>query len=507
MKKGVELFRVLPTTAIDDIVRALPKSKEELIAIKGIKDAKFAAYGNAILTMVKEHGGAVIRQQADLDNPESSTLSRMVVTPTESLPPKDTRTIFTVSSYLDEINRALFRMHAPVRGEITSAKIQGQAAYFSLRDKEDGSALSVFMWNRDLELSGITLDEGLEVIVTGRSEIYKPTGRYSLRADTIELVGEGAWKKAYDALKKKLDEEGVFSLERKRALPELPERIGLITSKQGAVIHDFLNNLGAYGYHITFCDTRVEGALAVKDLLRALNTMRHAPIDVLVLVRGGGSLESLQAFNNEQVVRAIANFPVPTICAIGHDKDVPLAQMAADHAPSTPTATTILLNRGWLEMTRELALAQRVLTDGVEYAIRRHKDRLMRTHEYLLRRVESLARIATMAMRDLERITRRIEDTYTAHRQTLARAEEEMVRLIRLALHQHTQTLTHATQILRLNDPRRLLARGYALLSRHGKMITKAQDIAPGDTLEVTLGDGTLQAHIVSKQLHTQSPS
>jgi exodeoxyribonuclease VII large subunit len=501
LKKGVELFRVLPTTAIDDIVRTLPKTKEELTAIKGIKDAKFAAYGHAILMMVKEHGGRVVRSMADNTRPETSSLVRIEPSLPDDLP-RDTRTIFSVSTYLDEVNRMLFRMHAPVRGEITSAKIQGQAAYFSLRDKDDGSALSVFMWNRDLELSGIVLEEGLEVIVTGRSEIYKPTGRYSLRAETIELVGEGAWKKAYDELKRALLAEGLCDVSRKRALPRLPERIGLITSKQGAVIHDFLNNLGSFGYHITFCDTRVEGALAVKDILLALRTMERKEIDLLVIVRGGGSLESLQAFNNERVVRAIANFPVPTICAIGHDKDVPLAQLVSDAAPSTPTATTILINAGWIETSRELTLMERTMTTRVKSALGSARERLISMHHHLLRKVESLAQIATLAMSEMARLLDRIKESNRLHMRTLHTLQSTMIRHMEHAITGHKQSLTHATQILRSNDPRRLLARGYALISSGGKVETRAKNLPLGATFEVTLFDGTLQAQVTSQELN-----
>src|SRR3989344_6216255 len=333
-KRGVELFRVLPNNALDEIVRSLPRTKDELIAIKGIKEAKFREYGQAILHMIEEY-----KHLAVLPPSVYQGVSKAA----------DEKAVFTVSTYLDIVNRELSRLSARVRGAVTSFKFQGNALYMGIKDPEDESVLSVFMWNADFVTAGITLLQGMEVLVEGRSEIYKPSGRFNFRAHTIELVGEGALKKAYDLLKKKLDAEELFALERKKPLPEYPERIGLITSKTGAVIHDFCNNLGKYGYHISFYDSRVEGQAAVKDLLAAIRHFKNEPIEALVIVRGGGSLESLQAFNNEHVVRAIAEFPKPTIVAIGHDKDVPLAQLVADAAPSTPTACTILLNHSWDE--------------------------------------------------------------------------------------------------------------------------------------------------------------
>ena len=364
-KKGIDLFRVLPNSSIDEIVRALPTTKEELIAIKGIKDAKFLQYGAAILRMVKESTGAssTLTGEAVLSQPDHM---RKIG---EITPERKVRTLYSVSTYLDIVNRELSRMRATVKGEVTSFKAQGKAVYFSIRDAEDGSTLSVFMWLSDFILAGIELTDGLEVIIEGRSEVYKPSGRLSFRADTIELVGEGAFKQAYEELKKKLLQEGLFDPTKKRTLKDHPVRIGLVTSRQGAVIHDFLNNLGKFGYQITFLDSRVEGAMAVKDILSALKHLETKELDVLVVIRGGGSLESLQAFNNEHVVRAIAGFPAVTLCAIGHDKDVPLAQLVADYAPSTPTATTIILNASWENLTHELELATRTMLSLYEQSL------------------------------------------------------------------------------------------------------------------------------------------
>ena len=169
-KRGVELFRVLPNAALDEIVRASPRTKEELTAIKGIKEAKFREYGQAILAMVEQS----------------------VVKHLEAQPPsggRDEKAVFTVSAYLDIVNRELSRLSARVRGEVTSFKFQGNALYMGIKDPEDESVLSVFMWNADFTLTGIELAQGMEVVVEGRSEIYKPSGRFNFRAHTIELVG------------------------------------------------------------------------------------------------------------------------------------------------------------------------------------------------------------------------------------------------------------------------------------------------------------------------------
>jgi exodeoxyribonuclease VII large subunit len=137
-------------------------------------------------------------------------------------------------------------------------------------------------------------------------------------------MGEGELKKQYEELKRKLEKEGLFDESRKKEIPLLPCNIGIITSKEGAVINDFLNNLGQYGFKIKLVDSRVEGIEAVKDLLRAIKTLKGEKLDCLVIMRGGGSLESFLAFNNVTLIKEVANLSFPVIVAIGHDKDVPL---------------------------------------------------------------------------------------------------------------------------------------------------------------------------------------
>jgi exodeoxyribonuclease VII large subunit len=501
-KKGIELFRVLPNTAIDDIVRALPKTKEELTAIKGIKDAKFSSYGMAILSMIKEHGGTVV-PSADLRHSEQSDTMMHIGEGIPVTPPKEERKYYSVSSYLDVVNRELWRLRAPIKGEVTSFKFQGNAVYFSIRDNDDGAVLSVFMWTSDFTLAGIELAEGLEVVVEGRGEIYKPSGRFNFRAETIELVGEGAYKKAYDALKKNLEAEGLFAQEKKRQLSEHPTRIGLITSRTGAVIHDFLTNLGRFGYHISFVDARVEGASAVKDILSALSMLESKNLDVLVLVRGGGSLESLQAFNNEHVVRAIANFPATTICAIGHDKDVPLAQLAADYAPSTPTATTVLLNASWEQSVHELVVTEVSLLAKYTYALHDARDTL-RTKgvqiETFLEQLLSPFREASARFPELLLIVSR---NLAKKSETLSSVSMRMFSQYAQGLKNTTHSIAHTKSVFVLNDPMRQLKLGFSLLFKNGKVLRSTVGTSIGERFEARLSDGTLVAEISEKHINS----
>ena len=501
-KRAVELFRILPNTAIDDIVKALPRTKEELTAIKGIKDAKYNAFGKQLLAMIDEHVSVSSKLQdashkAEDEMRSIGAIQGMIAGEEVRDEPEAS---FSVSAYLDIVNNALWRMSARVKGEVTSFKIQGSAVYMGIRDAHDDSSMSVFMWLSDYQLCNIDVTEGLEVVVEGKSEIYKPNGRFNFRANTIELVGEGALKKAYDELKKKLELEGIFNENRKRALPEFPERIGLITSKQGAVIHDFLNNLGRYGYKVRHTDARVEGVAAVKEIIAALKFFhakaKGGEIDVLVLIRGGGSLESLQAFNHELVVRAIAEFPQPVICAIGHDKDVPLAQLAADHAPSTPTAATHLLNASWDELLAELNLAESKLVSRVESALYAY-DSELKDVQILLS--DNFNRMYGMFKEAADQVLSYIpllgERLIQLGRD--ARLEYDSLLLsFTKSLAEVSEFLKKVAVEIETHNPLRQLKLGYSILFQGGKVLKQVKDASLGGHFEAKLSDGTLEATI-----------
>jgi len=497
-KRAVELFRILPGSTLDEIVRTLPRTKEELTAIKGIKDAKYHAYGKAILAMVEEYSAQKTETKSARSD-DMQTLGDML--PDAKKNEKEEDDVYSVSAYLDIVNNALWRLSARVKGEVTSFKFQGSALYMGIKDAQSESVMNVFMWTADYSLAGIEIAEGLEIIVEGKSEIYKPSGRFNFRAHSIELVGEGALKKAYDQLKKKLDTEGLFAPEKKRTLPPYPEHIGLITSKTGAVIHDFLNNLGKFGYRVRLTDARVEGMTAVKDILAALKYFESQPIDALVLVRGGGSLESLQAFNNERVVRAIAAFPRPVLCAIGHDKDVPLAQLAADYAPSTPTACTHILNLSWERATSELNTIERDIVGAMTDRFWQLNTELERMQVQLSDNFSALFE----SFRTVEAAVRAYIPTLGAAIISSKRETEEALRQATLryrsALATMEDTIKRLGVELETHNPLRQLKLGYSILTQEGKVLRSTAGKQVGEHFEARLADGTLEA-IIKKVTH-----
>ncbi|HEY4525838.1 MAG TPA: exodeoxyribonuclease VII large subunit [Candidatus Paceibacterota bacterium] len=361
---------------------------------------------------------------------------------------------FTVSEYVELWNNFFKKIKpAKVLGEISQVK-SGPSGhiYFTVKDKSGTSILDCIIWNRNYLMCGVKFEVGMEVILQGRPSIYGPSGRFSFIADTVELVGEGALKKAYDELKKKLEKAGVFAEERKRSLPEFVHRIGVITSRDGAVIHDFVNNLGKFGFEILLVDSRVEGQQATKSLLDSVKTLRDKKIEVLVIIRGGGSLESLQAFNNEALIREIVDFPVPVIAGIGHDQDVPLLALAADYMTSTPTAAAHLLNQSWEEAYSKIRAFANIL-NRIPAEIRRIREDINRTWLITTEFLES-----------------RIKDI----RQTLAMTE----------------------QMIKLNDPTRQLKLGYSIARLGGKIVRDTSGLKKGDVLEIQLGKGEIETEV-----------
>ncbi len=373
--------------------------------------------------------------------------------------------VFTIAEYIEILNAFFKTQAARITGEISECKRAASGhVYFTVKDKESAAVIDAIIWARNYQLCGVTLEVGMEVILTGHPNVYAPSGRLSFVADTVELVGEGALKKAYDELRRALEAEGLFAPERKRVLPDYVQRIGVITSLKGAVIHDFMNNLGRFGFAVAAIDSRVEGAQAAKPLLAAIRQMRGrtaaggAPadeaIEALVVIRGGGSLESLQAFNNEMLVRELVTFPVPVIAGIGHDQDVPLAALAADFMTSTPTAAANLLNRSWEEAyakVRQFA----AIVGRVEDALRRAKVDI----DFALRSV--------------------IERTADA----LRRAQER---------------LTNAERVMRVNDPARQLKLGYSIVRERGKVVKSVRGLKVGGALSLQFSDGVAESTIIA---------
>ena len=339
---------------------------------------------------------------------------------------------------------------------------------------------------------------GDEVIVEGVPEIYKPSGRLSLKVGVIELFGEGALKKAYEELRKKLETEGLFAPERKKVLPKFPERIALITSEQGAAIGDFTMNLGQQGLKVDFYPVSVEGKKAVFEIIEALKyfNQRANDYDVLVLIRGGGSLESLQAFNNEALTREVAACEIPTLLGVGHEKDITLAALVADVMVSTPTAAARTLREPWE--------AARGLVEHFRYQLPTlFRERLSDTRHDLEWKSETLLSklgIFIERARSLEQdITERLTLLRSLVREQLSnldRNRSDLVQGFTGLLARVSERFSHTEERLHQYDPRAVLRLGYSLVRSGGKVMRSITQTAVGDILDIQLSDGRLETKV-----------
>jgi exodeoxyribonuclease VII large subunit len=381
----------------------------------------------------------------------------------------------SVLDFIAVLNDTLRGIEVSIVGEVSKASFPPSGhVYFDLKDESGDGVLHCVVWRTIYENLGIKLEAGMRIVVLGSANIYAPRGDLSFKVKAMELTGEGVLKKRYEELKKKLAAEGTFAEERKRAIPKYPERIGIVTSRNGAVIHDILNNLGRFGFKISLVDARVEGPEAVESLMNAIKVLKKIPLDVLIVARGGGSMEALQAFDNEKLVRALIDFPVPVIAAIGHHQDVPLAALAADVHVSTPTAAANLLNQSWVEASFRLVRdAERIsavyqdMIDGAERALdfSYYAERVQSTRSAVIARITAVAKRTTISFDGLIRFARMRFETMG--------------------------------RVIAANDPARNLWLGYAIVRQHGKIVKRAEALPPGSDFNVQFSDGSVAAKAV----------
>ena len=407
--------------------------------------------------------------------------------------------VFSVSEYVEFLNIGLKKFGAAkIFGEVSSVKIGPTGhVYFSIKDKSGNALVNCIIWKNNYNLCGVKIEIGQELVMNGYPDIYAPRGTLSFKANTIELKGQGALKKAYDELKNKLTKEGLFKEEKKRAIPNFPEKIGIITSRQGAVIHDFLNNLGKNGFNIKMIDARVEGQEAVKEMLNAIKSFRNKDIEVLAIMRGGGSLESMMPFNNEVLVRAIADFPVPVIAGVGHDKDISLIALAADVMVSTPTAVANLLNESWDKAVLFLERRERYIIDAYGETITSASSILEQSLQiiYEIKNLifEKYRKIDTNTRIAFQNFVYSLQKTEISLKNTWSKS---IILKFESFVSATNQKIDNIAKIVFFNNPERQLKLGYSIVRFNNKIIKDVESASIGDDLDVYLANGVIISEV-----------
>ena len=407
--------------------------------------------------------------------------------------------VFSVSEYIEFLNIGLKKFGAAkITGEVSSVKMGPTGhVYFAVKDKSGNALVNCIIWRNNYNLCGVKIEIGQELIMNGCPDIYAPRGTLSFKANTIELKGEGALKKAYDELKNKLTEEGLFKEEKKRAIPNFPEKIGVITSKQGAVIHDFLNNLGKYGFKTKMIDARVEGQEAVKEILNAIKSFENKDIEVLAIMRGGGSLESMMPFNNEVLVRAIVDFPVPVIVGVGHDKDISLIALAADAMVSTPTAVANLLNQSWDQAILLLERRERYIIDNYEEIVTDASlilEQSLRTiyeiKDLIFEKYRKIDTNTRIAFQNFAYCLQKTEiNLKSLWSKSIIIKLESLISIV-------SQKIDNITKIIFFNNPERQLKLGYSIARFNGKIVKDVESVSVGKDLDIYLSNGLIVSEI-----------
>lgn len=397
---------------------------------------------------------------------------------------KLTPKIYSVSDYLDLLNEQLANLEMVIQGEITSVSLR-KHAYFSLSDgkNKEQAVLSCALWQFRLQQLPFVLEEGLEVQIFGKANIYKPSGRLTFVVEHIVPVGEGALQKAFEVLKQKLAERGYFAEDRKKTLPDFPIKIGLLTSATGDALRDFKKHLGNFGFQVFHQDIKVEGIYAIDSIVAGIRWFNEHPniveggLDVLVLTRGGGSLESLQAFNSEEVAQAVFASKIPVLSAVGHERDVSITDLVADVRASTPTDAGRILSENWRQAEQKIDYFSQHLTQVMEKLIKQ-------ADQYLN---YNWGKITNKFFSKLEYFFTKVDYFYQA-----------IFSNGRKNIFHFKDKLTLLEKQLMANDPQLKLKQGYSLVKNNqGKIIRSVEQILVDKDLTITVADGHFGATVV----------
>ncbi len=414
------------------------------------------------------------------------------------MPSRPERMVWSVAALVHAVSDALAARFASctVRGEISGfSRASSGHCYLSLKDAEGGGALlRCAMFRRAASLCDFAPADGQLVEVRGRLAVYEPRGELQFVIESMQRAGAGALFERFLRLRGRLEAEGLFDEGRKRALPRHPRRIGVVTSLGAAALHDVLTALARRAPHVEVVvyPSLVQGSEAPASIVEALQTAdRRREVDLLILCRGGGSLEDLWAFNDERVVRAIVACGLPVLCGVGHETDVTLADLAADVRGPTPTAAAELASPTQEEGLALLGAVARVMQRRIGLVLDTQAQRLDRATLRLMRPADVVRRHAERLALLRQRLRGRALGQVPRQRQLCSEWQGRLARGARVTLAARQQRLASLEARLAALDPRRVLARGYAWLSDgEGHALTSAARLAPGQEIEAQLADG-----------------
>jgi exodeoxyribonuclease VII large subunit len=404
------------------------------------------------------------------------------MSPDQEIPTASVQKVYSVSEVSGILREVLedYRLQDIwIRGELTNVRYnQSGHCWFSLTEQKEGrcSMLNCVMWRSVMAALPFSPTNGLDVLAFGFVDHYSPQGKTQVTVRDMRRAGEGEKHLLVERWKKELAAEGMFAPEKKRSLPLIPVRIGVVTSPTGAVIEDIKNVIGRrFPVEILLSPTPVQGDLAHLSIAQAIRRVDgHA--DVLIIARGGGSFEDLFPFNHPEVVRAVARCKTPVVSAIGHEIDVTLCDLAADIRVPTPSAAAELVVQDRVGLRNDLQGFRKNLCGLLEDRLERMRSALEEGRLHLHPR----------------RLQRRVGE----RRQELSDFSERLARTIRSRFERERLSLERFTATVSASDPKTPLRRGYCLVFRDGEVIRSARHLAKNDRLSLKMKDGSSEVRV-----------
>lgn len=394
---------------------------------------------------------------------------------------KNIYSVGQVNTYIKNMFAQDFMMHhISVKGEVSNCKYHSSGhIYFTLKDSTGTIQAVMFAGNR----RGLRfqMKEGDNVVVTGSIEVYERDGKYQLYAREISLEGAGDLYQKYETLKRELEEMGMFAPEYKQSIPKYAKTVGIVTAPTGAAIQDIRNIAGRRNPYVQLIlyPALVQGEGAVASIVQGIQAMESLQPDVLIVGRGGGSIEDLWAFNEEAVARAIFECSIPVISAVGHETDTTIADFVADLRAPTPSAAAELAVFDIQSFYEKLAHEKMQMNRRMEARLERAKQK----EEYLAKQLQLLSP----------------ENQINSKRQYAMDLEERLGQLMQRTLRENQHRLELLAGALDGLSPAKKLSQGYSVVrNRQGKNIRKTEDVKTGETLQIHVTDGTIEAEVTA---------
>ena len=432
--------------------------------------------------------------------------------------------VTTLTKYLKmKFDKDPYLERVYLTGQVSNFRKRPTHQYFSLKD--DRAVIQATIWSGIYQKLGFDLEEGMKINVVGRIQVYEPSGSYSIIIEKAEPDGVGALAIQFEQLKKKLSEEGLFQERFKQAIPQFAKRIGVVTSRSGAVIQDIITTVSRRfpGVEIVLYPTKVQGEGAAEEIARNIaRANERDDLDVLIIGRGGGSIEDLWAFNEEIVVRAIFESRLPIISSVGHETDVTLADFVADKRAATPTAAAELATPVTkLDLLTYLQNQEKRMTTAVKHTLSKKKEALRnlcqsvifrqpeRLYDGYLQRLDQLQlRLKQGLNAELVRNQQKVQEQFHRLEQSspiikIQRYQDRIFQLQKLMRSQMAVTydakvaeVKRLSEALLMLDTSRIVARGYAIVKKGEVVVASAKDLKENDQVSLLMRDGQVELEV-----------